>query len=67
MSFKPCELVTYKDFHARMRGRMPVMIVIEKVYRIRQEGAYYRVVDDGEVVLLHSSQLRRLEKDEDSY
>ena len=62
MKFKPGELVTYKDFHARLRGRDLVMIVVERVSRLKREGSYYRVMADGEVVLLHSSQLRRLEK-----
>ena len=62
MKFKPGDLVTYKDFHARLRGRDLVMIVVERVSRLKREGSYYRVMAGGEVALLHSSQLRRLER-----
>tara|TARA_B100000683_G_C12341946_1_gene495101 strand:+ start:267 stop:470 length:204 start_codon:yes stop_codon:yes gene_type:complete len=64
MKFQPGELVTFKDFHAKQRCRLPVMIVLKRITRLKSEGAYYQVIDDGEVVLYHSSQIRYLDKEE---
>ena len=65
MKIKPGDLVVYKDFYSNMGRTQGAMIVIDKLSRLKNEGCYYRVVDRGQLTICHSSQIRKVKKNED--
>ena len=65
MKIKPGDLVVYTEFEAARRGeKNRVMIVVEKISRIKSEGAYYRVIDAGALTICHQSHVRLLGENE---
>ena len=66
MKFKPGDLVTYKEFDASQRGGNRVMMVVDRMSRLKNEGDYYRLLDRGSVTICHSTALIRWEGNEDS-
>ena len=61
MTIKPGDLVVYTEFEAARRGRPNrAMLVIERVTRLKREGAYYRILDGGTETLCHGTHIRRL-------
>ena len=64
MSYKAGDLVTYNQFEAGRRGSNTVMLVVEKFTRIKREGAYYRVIDQCQLTICHSSQIEKVRENE---
>ena len=65
MPLKPGDLVVYTEFEAARRGHPNrVMMVLNKMCRLKREGDYYRVLVDGKETLCHVSHIRLLRKNE---
>lgn len=60
MLFCPGDLVVYRKFEAARRGSNSIMLIIDRFTRIKVEGAYYRVFDQGDLTLCHGSQIQKL-------
>ena len=65
MKIEPGDLVVYTEFEAARRGEKNcIMLVLNKMCRLKREGDYYRVLIDGKETLCHASHIRLLRKNE---
>lgn len=65
MKIKPGDLVVYNEFEAARRGKKKsVMMVVEKLSRLKREGPYYRVIDEGVLTICHQTHIRLLGENE---